>query len=69
MAIEVYTSDFLVIGSGIAGLSFAIKASQLGTVHIVTKKKDFDSNTNYAQAALHRYLILTTQLNYTFRIH
>jgi len=47
-----YYSDFLVIGSGIAGLSFAIKASSIGNVYIVTKKKDFDSSTNYAQGGI-----------------
>jgi L-aspartate oxidase len=45
-------SDFLVIGSGIAGLTFAINASSIGSVNIVTKKKDFDSNTNYAQGGI-----------------
>ena len=35
-----HVTDFLVIGSGIAGLTFAIKASTLGSVIIVTKKKD-----------------------------
>lgn len=49
---KMYYSDFLVIGSGIAGLTFAIKASKLGSVYIVTKKKDFDSNTNYAQGGI-----------------
>jgi L-aspartate oxidase len=45
-------TDFLVLGSGIAGLSFAVKASALGTVAIVTKKERFESNTNYAQGGI-----------------
>jgi L-aspartate oxidase len=47
-----YSSDFLVMGSGIAGLCFAIEASREGTVNIVTKKREFDSNTNYAQGGI-----------------
>jgi L-aspartate oxidase len=45
-------TDFLVLGSGIAGLSFAIRAAELGTVAIVTKKEQFESNTNYAQGGI-----------------
>jgi len=41
--------DFLVIGSGVAGLSFALKAARHGTVAIVTKKESAESNTNYGQ--------------------
>ncbi|MCD6486673.1 MAG: L-aspartate oxidase [Syntrophobacterales bacterium] len=44
--------DFLVLGSGIAGLSFAIKAAELGTVAVVTKKEEVESNTNYAQGGI-----------------
>ncbi len=44
--------DVLVLGTGIAGLSFAIRASQFGDVALVTKKSDTESNTNYAQGGI-----------------
>jgi len=46
------TSDFLIIGSGLAGLSMAIKASEYGKVTIVTKATLNDSNTIYAQGGI-----------------
>ena len=44
--------DFLVIGSGVAGLSFALRAAEHGTVAVVTKKTSAESNTNYAQGGI-----------------
>lgn len=44
--------DFLVIGSGIAGISFAIKASQYGKVAIISKSTLNDTNTSYAQGGI-----------------
>jgi L-aspartate oxidase len=44
--------DFLVLGSGIAGLSFALKVADHGTVCIVTKSKAVESATRYAQGGI-----------------
>jgi L-aspartate oxidase len=45
-------TDFLIIGSGIAGLSFALKVASFGSVAIVTKKNKLESSTNYAQGGI-----------------
>ncbi len=45
-------TDFLIIGSGIAGLNFALLAAKHGRVVLVTKKEIMESNTNQAQGGI-----------------
>ncbi|HSG82492.1 MAG TPA: L-aspartate oxidase [Gemmatimonadota bacterium] len=45
-------TDILVIGTGIAGLTFALRVANRYDVVLVTKKESFESNTNYAQGGI-----------------
>lgn len=46
------TCDYLVIGSGVAGLSFALEAARHGEVLVVTKRACEESSTKYAQGGI-----------------
>jgi L-aspartate oxidase len=46
------TTDYLVIGSGVAGLTFALEAAAHGDVLVVTKRSADESNTKYAQGGI-----------------
>ena len=45
-------TDFLIIGSGVAGLTFAIKMAEFGRVALITKRGVMDSNTSLAQGGI-----------------
>src|SRR5277367_1677087 len=44
--------DYVVLGSGIAGLTFALNVAEKGSVAVITKKNRAESNTNYAQGGV-----------------
>ncbi len=50
--VEASKYDFLIIGSGIAGLSVALKVADTGSVCIITKSTEDESNTKYAQGGI-----------------
>jgi len=45
-------TDFLIVGSGIAGLSYALKVAPYGKVCMITKANEDESNTKYAQGGI-----------------
>src|SRR6516162_9073072 len=44
--------DFVIVGSGIAGLTLALKVARHGTVAIITKRSLSESNTAWAQGGV-----------------
>lgn len=46
------TTDFLVVGSGVAGLTFALQAAEYGKVLLITKETITDANTKFAQGGI-----------------
>ena len=49
---DVQRFDFIVVGSGLAGLVFALDAAKNGTVAVLTKRDMSESNTRYAQGGI-----------------
>src|SRR5882672_2347692 len=45
-------TDYLILGSGIAGLSLAIKLSELGSVALVSKREFLEGSTQHAQGGI-----------------
>jgi L-aspartate oxidase len=44
--------DFLVLGGGVAGLTFALEAASQGSVLVLTKRQRFEGSTQYAQGGI-----------------
>jgi L-aspartate oxidase len=57
--------DYVVLGSGIAGLTFALNVAEKGSVAVITKKNRAESNTNYAQGGI----AVVTSSEDTFDLH
>ena len=47
-----FEADVLVVGSGIAGLTFALEMAEVGEVLLLTKKERADSSTNHARGGI-----------------
>lgn len=62
---ETIEADFLVIGTGLAGLTFALKAAEFGRVAVVTKKGEAESSTNLAQGGV----AAVTRSDDSFELH
>lgn len=60
--IDAAHTDVLVVGTGIAGLTFALRVAEHANVLVVTKKDRVDSNTNYAQGGIAAVLDETDSL-------
>jgi L-aspartate oxidase len=59
--------DIIVIGTGIAGLMYALKTAKLGKIAMITKKGGTDTSTNYAQGGIASVLSGTD--NFANHIH
>lgn len=44
--------DFAIVGSGVAGLRYALQVAKHGSVAVITKAEPHESNTNYAQGGV-----------------
>ena len=60
-----HSYDHVVLGSGIAGLTFALNVAEKGSVAVITKKNRAESNTNYAQGGI----ACVTSTEDTFDLH
>ena len=49
---EIIKTDILIVGSGIAGLSLALRLKDLGEITILTKKRAFETATSLAQGGI-----------------
>jgi len=49
---EEHRTDFLVLGSGIGGLVYALRVAEAGRVTLITKKRSVETNTNLAQGGI-----------------